>query len=116
MPDTETGPPGSPACGENTNTLSRFTLLAQEELVHAASSVSLRAAPPGYDKAAAIKLRSVSHGFEGKACAITATSTVSDGIITAMGEIRPDARALPERWSSACSRIAAPMDARWRPV
>ncbi len=106
--DTEIGPLGSLACGENTNTLARFTLLAQGELVHTASYISLPVAPRDYDMAEAIKLRSMSHSFEGKVFTITATSTVSDEIITAMEDIRPDARALLERKSSAWSGVIGP--------
>ncbi len=106
--DTEVGPLGSLACGENTNTLARFTLLAQGELVHTASYISLPVAPKDYDMAEAIKLRSMSHSFEGKVFTITATSTVSDEIITAMETIRPDARALLERKSSAWSGVIGP--------
>ncbi|MGW4485114.1 nitrilase-related carbon-nitrogen hydrolase [Amycolatopsis sp. NPDC004368] len=32
--DSAVGPLGAPACGENTNTLARFSLLAQGKLVH----------------------------------------------------------------------------------
>lgn len=106
--DTEIGPLGGLACGENTNTLARFTLLAQGELVHTASYISLPVAPKDYDMAEAIKLRSMSHSFEGKVFTVTATSTVSDEIITAMEEIRPDARDMLERKSSAYSGIIGP--------
>lgn len=106
--DTEIGPLGGLACGENTNTLARFSLLAQGELVHAASYISLPVAPPDYDMAEAIKLRGQSHSFEGKVFTVIATSTVSDEIITAMEEIRPDARTLLERKSSAYSGIIGP--------
>lgn len=106
--DTEIGPLGGLACGENTNTLARFTLLAQGELVHTASYISLPVAPKDYDMAEAIKLRGMSHSFEGKVFTIIATSTVSDEIITAMEEVRPDARELLERKSSAYSGILGP--------
>jgi len=106
--DTEIGPLGGLACGENTNTLARFTLLAQGELVHAASYISLPVAPPNYDMAEAIKLRGMSHSFEGKVFTVIATSTVSDEIITEMEKIRPDARAMLERKSSAYSGIIGP--------
>ncbi|MGR7003502.1 nitrilase-related carbon-nitrogen hydrolase [Yinghuangia aomiensis] len=46
---TPVGPLGVLACGENTNTLARFTLLAQGELVHAASYIALPVAPADYD-------------------------------------------------------------------
>ncbi|MCC6008938.1 MAG: carbon-nitrogen hydrolase family protein [Rhodobacteraceae bacterium] len=106
--DTEIGPLGGLACGENTNTLARFALLAQGELVHAASYISLPVAPPDYDMAEAIRLRGQAHSFEGKVFTIIATSTISEEIITAMEEVRPDARALLERKSSAFSGIIGP--------
>ncbi len=37
---TSIGPLGALACGENTNTLARFALLAQGELVHIASYIA----------------------------------------------------------------------------
>lgn len=106
--DTEIGPLGGLACGENTNTLARFTLLAQGELVHTASYISLPVAPKDYNMAEAIKLRAVSHSFEGKLFTVVATSAVSDEIITAMEQIRPDARELLERKSSSYSGIIGP--------
>src|SRR6218665_3594602 len=39
--NTEVGPVGTLACGENTNTLARFTLLSQGELIHIANYISL---------------------------------------------------------------------------
>jgi nitrilase len=57
--DTEIGRLGGLACGENTNTLARFALLGQGELVHVASYISLPVAPPDYDMAEAIKLRAI---------------------------------------------------------
>lgn len=106
--DTEIGPLGGLACGENTNTLARFTLLGQGELVHAASYISLPVAPPDYDMAEAIRLRGQSHSFEGKVFTVVATSTISEEIIAAMEGVRPDARALLERKSSAWSGIIGP--------
>lgn len=106
--DTKIGPLGGLACGENTNTLARFSLLAQGELVHAASYISLPVAPKDYDMAEAIKLRSMSHSFEGKVFTVTATSTVSEEIIVAMEHVRPDARELLQRKSSAYSGVIGP--------
>ncbi|WP_321538298.1 nitrilase-related carbon-nitrogen hydrolase [Flavobacterium piscinae] len=54
---TEIGPIGTLACGENTNTLARFTLLSQGELIHIANYISLPVAPPDYNMAEAIKIR-----------------------------------------------------------
>jgi nitrilase len=106
--DTEIGPLGSLACGENTNTLARFTLLSQGELVHVASYISLPVAPPDYDMAEAIKLRAIAHSFEGKLFTIVSCSTVSEEIITAMETIVPDARARLERKNAAFTGVIGP--------
>jgi nitrilase len=106
--DTGIGPLGGLACGENTNTLARFALLGQGELVHVASYISLPVAPPDYDMAEAIKLRAMAHSFEGKIFSIVSCSTVSEEIIAAMETIVPDARARLQRKSSAFSGIIGP--------
>ena len=106
--DTAIGPLGGLACGENTNTLARFALLAQGELVHIASYISLPVAPPDYDMAEAIKLRAMAHSFEGKLFTIVSCSTVSEEIITAMEGVVPDARARLQRKSSAFSGVIGP--------
>ena len=86
----------------------RSAVLAQGELVHIASYISLPVAPPDYDMAEAIKLRAIAHSFEGKLFTIVSCSTVSDEIITAMESIVPDARARLERKSSAFSGVIGP--------
>jgi len=106
--DTELGRLGGLACGENTNTLARFALLAQGELLHVASYIALPVAPPDYDMAEAIRLRAAAHSFEGKLFTIVSCSTVSEEIITEMSRIRPDARAVLSRTSSAFSGIIGP--------
>ncbi|MHA3795210.1 carbon-nitrogen hydrolase family protein [Sphingomonas sp. YL-JM2C] len=106
--DTAIGPLGGLACGENTNTLARFALLAQGELVHVASYISLPVAPPDYDMAEAIKVRAMAHCFEGKLFTVVSCSTVSEEIIEAMESIVPDARARLQRRNSAFSGIIGP--------
>lgn len=106
--DTAIGPLGGLACGENTNTLARFTLLAQGELVHVASYISLPVSPKDYDMAEAIKVRAMAHSFEGKVFTIVSCSTVSEEIIEAMEELVPDARERLERKNSAFSGVIGP--------
>ena len=106
--DTEIGPIGTLACGENTNTLARFTLLSQGELIHIANYISLPVAPPDYDMAEAIRIRAAAHSFEGKLFTIVSCSTVSDEIIKAMEADVPNARELLTRKSSAFSGIIGP--------
>lgn len=106
--DTAIGSLGGLACGENTNTLARFSLLAQGELVHVASYIALPVAPADYDMAEAIKVRAAAHCFEGKLFTIVSCSTVSEEIIAAMETLVPDARARLERKNSAFSGILGP--------
>ena len=106
--DTAIGPIGMLACGENTNTLARFALLSQGELVHLASYISLPVAPPDYDMAEAIKLRAMAHSFEGKVYTVVSCSTISPQIVDLMGTSFPESRGLLERRNSAFSGVIGP--------
>ncbi|MGW4033459.1 carbon-nitrogen hydrolase family protein [Streptomyces sp. NPDC004838] len=75
------GPLGTLACGENTNTLARFSLLAQGELVHVANYISLPVAPADYDMANAIAIRTAAHSFEGKVFSLVSCSTITEEMI-----------------------------------
>lgn len=105
---TEIGPIGTLACGENTNTLARFTLLAQGELIHIANYISLPVAPPDYNMAEAIKIRAAAHSFEGKLFTIVSCSTISKEIMEAMKADVPNAEELLTRKDSAFSGIIGP--------
>lgn len=108
---TEIGPIGTLACGENTNTLARFTLLAQGELIHIANYISLPVAPPDYNMAEAIKIRAAAHSFEGKLFTIVSCSTISKEIMEAMKADVPNAEELLTRKDSAFSGIIGPTGA-----
>ncbi|GAB7541756.1 carbon-nitrogen hydrolase family protein [Cupriavidus sp. 8B] len=105
---TSVGPLGSLACGENTNTLARFSLLSQGELMHVASYIALPVAPADYDMAEAIKVRAAAHCFEGKVFTAVSCSTVSEEIIEAMSPLNPKARELLSRRNSAFSGFLGP--------
>jgi len=105
---TEIGPIGTLACGENTNTLARFTLLAQGELIHVANYISLPVAPPDYDMAEAIKIRAAAHSFEGKLFTIVSCSTITKEIIDIMKEDVPNAEELLTRKNSAFTGFLGP--------
>ncbi len=106
--DTSVGPLGTLACGENTNSLARFALLAQGELVHVANYISLPVAPVDYNMAEAIKIRAAAHSFEGKIFTIASCSTVSEEIIRTFEKEVPGARELFNRKNSAFSGILDP--------
>ncbi|MCF2527314.1 carbon-nitrogen hydrolase family protein [Yinghuangia soli] len=105
---TPIGPLGVLACGENTNTLARFTLLAQGELVHAASYIALPVAPADYDMAEAIAVRTAAHCFEGKVFSVVSCSTISDAMVDAIAGDDAEVRAQLRRKRSALSGIFGP--------
>lgn len=75
---------GSLACGENTNTLARFALLAQGEQVHVANYIAFPFTD-NYDMPEAIRIRAGAHSFEGKVFTIVACSAMSDQIRDLLG-------------------------------
>ena len=106
--NTKIGPIGTLACGENTNTLARFTLLAQGELIHIANYISLPVAPPDYDMAEAIKIRACAHSFEGKLFTIVSCSTISQEIKDILRDDVPNVDDLLTRKNSAWSGFIGP--------
>ncbi|MFZ4262912.1 carbon-nitrogen hydrolase family protein [Sphingobacterium sp. HJSM2_6] len=106
--ETNIGPLGALACGENTNTLARFALLAQGELVHIANYIALPVAPTDYNMAEAIKIRAAAHSFEGKVYTITSCSTISEEIIQLFEAEIPNARELLTRKNSSYSGFIDP--------
>ncbi|WP_406293238.1 carbon-nitrogen hydrolase family protein [Embleya sp. NBC_00888] len=68
-------------CGENTNTLARYTLLAQGEQIHVASyppawPFEQRKGKPEYDLVDSIRLRAAAHSFEGKVFTVVAATAL----------------------------------------
>lgn len=105
--ETSIGRLGGLACGENTNTLARFALLAQGENIHTANYIALPTAPADYDMVEAIKVRAMAHSFEGKVFTVVACSAITPDIVDAVAH-DDDARALLERPHSAVSCIVGP--------
>ena len=105
--ETSVGRLGGLACGENTNTLARFTLLAQGENVHTANYIALPTAPADYDMVEAIKLRAAAHSFEGKVFTVVSCSAITPEIVDIVAHDE-DARAMLERKNAAFSGIFGP--------
>ncbi|MFJ1708481.1 carbon-nitrogen hydrolase family protein [Kitasatospora sp. NPDC088346] len=105
---TGIGPLGVLACGENTNTLARFTLLAQGELVHAACYIALPVGPEDYDMAEAIAVRTAAHCFEGKVFSVVACSTISADIVDRIAGEDAEIRKMLARPRSALSGVFGP--------
>lgn len=86
---------GALICGENTNTLARFTLLAQGERIHVATYPPAwpfdgRTTTYDYDLADNIGLRGAAHAFEGKVFVVVAATTLDDAALAeiAQGDTR----------------------------
>jgi aliphatic nitrilase len=78
---TELGRIGMLICGENTNPLARFALLADGEQVHISSYPPVWPthppdSPGNYDLAQAIRIRAGAHAFEGKVFNVVASSCI----------------------------------------
>ncbi|MBP6019317.1 MAG: carbon-nitrogen hydrolase family protein [Burkholderiaceae bacterium] len=82
--DTPGGKLGTLACGENTNTLARFALLAQGEQVHVANYIAYPFRN-SYDIIEPIKIRASAHSLEGKVFTIVSSSAMSQEIIDLLG-------------------------------
>jgi len=81
--ETRLGPIGVLACGENTNTLARYTLLAQGELIHIANYIAFPFIA-NYDMPEAIRIRAGAHSFEGKLFTIVACSAMSAELVATL--------------------------------
>jgi nitrilase len=77
--DTDFGRIGTLICGENTNPLAKFALLAQGEQVHVANYPS-NPTKTAYRLTEGIEIRSRAMCFEGKVFTVTASSIFSDEI------------------------------------
>jgi aliphatic nitrilase len=105
--DTDIGRLGGLACGENTNTLARFALLAQGENVHTANYIALPTAPEDYDMVEAIKVRAMAHSFEGKVFTVVSCSALTPEIVDTVAH-DAESRKMLERPHSAVSCIVGP--------
>jgi aliphatic nitrilase len=79
--DTELGRIGMLICGENTNPLARFALMAEGEQLHISSYPPVWPTRPpeqsgNYDLAQAIRIRAGAHAFEAKVFNVVASSCI----------------------------------------
>lgn len=104
---------GALICGENTNPLARFTLIAQGEQIHVSSypptwpthepSVDER-----YDLASAIRIRACAHSFEAKAFNIVAASRIDDRTLAMLASAGADAVRVVRDSPQGISMIVGP--------
>ncbi len=91
---TPLGAIGGLICGENTNSLARFALLAQHERIHVASWPAFILGKRNFD---AIDIRVKYHAFEGRVFVISACGVLDDDSLDAMGLSADQRRAMPCR-------------------
>lgn len=111
--DTRVGKVGALVCGENTNPLARYSLIAQGEQIHVASYSPRWPTHPAtsterYDLASAIRIRSGAHSFEAKCFTIVASGFFSDAAADLICRGEPAARALIENSPRSVSMIIGP--------
>jgi predicted amidohydrolase len=104
---------GALICGENTNTLARFALLAQGEQVHIATyppawPTSRPGSDQNYNLTEAIRIRSAAHAFEGKVFNVVASSALDERTIEEVSQGDEQIRQILESAPPALSLILGP--------
>ncbi|MBI4241338.1 MAG: carbon-nitrogen hydrolase family protein [Candidatus Rokubacteria bacterium] len=111
--ETRLGRIGVLICGENTNPLARYTLMAQGEQVHVSTY------PPvwptrdpkhggNYDLASAIRIRAGAHAFEAKAFTVVASAFLDAGTLEHLARAIPDAGRILEASPRSVSMVLGP--------
>ena len=111
--DTEIGKLGMLICGENTNPLARYSLIAQGEQIHVSSYPPVWPTRPSnepgrYDLASAIRIRAGAHSFEGKVFNIVSSAVLDKSTLEALRGIDRDALATIEQSPQAVSMVVGP--------
>jgi predicted amidohydrolase len=83
--ETDIGRLGTLACGENSNTLARYALLAQGEQVHVANYPAIGLSSQ-LGQNTWIHLRAGAHSCEGKVFTLVSTSTINQEMIEMLGD------------------------------
>jgi aliphatic nitrilase len=92
--ETPVGRIGMLICGENTNPLARYALMAQGEQVHISTYPPIWPTRPskekgGYNLRKAIEIRAGAHSFEAKCFNIVSSACVDVGMRDALGQANP---------------------------
>jgi nitrilase len=111
--ETRLGRIGMLICGENTNPLARFTLMAQGEQVHVSTypPVWPTRDPKGggnYDLASAIRIRAGAHSFEAKAFNVVASGFLDAAMREELATLGKEALRVLEESPRAVSMVLGP--------
>ena len=97
--DTHCGRVGMLICGENTNPLARYTLMAQAEQIHIATYPPIwpthePSSSNNYDLAHAIRLRAGAHSFEAKAFTLVVGGFMDEAMFQQLASLDKQAAAI----------------------
>ena len=111
--ETDIGRIGALICGENTNPLARYALIAQGEQIHISSYPPIwpthdSAANDRYDLASAIRIRAGAHSFEAKVFNVVAAARLDKTAMSTLGELGKDAKRIIEGSPKGVSMILGP--------
>lgn len=112
--NTDIGKLGMLICGENSNPLARYTMIAQGEQIHISTYPPVATMRPaadlagGYDLEQAIRIRAAAHSFEGKVFNIVASTYYDDTLRDALADLGPEIVDLVERAPKSVSMILDP--------
>lgn len=110
---TVAGRIGMLICGENTNPLARYALMAQGEQVHISSYPPIWPTRPpaekgGYDLRRAIEIRAGAHSFEAKAFNIVSSAVIDVGMRDSLARSNAEMLKLIEGTPQAVSMVIDP--------
>lgn len=112
--DTDIGRLGMLICGENSNPLARYSMIAQGEQIHVSTYPPVATMRPikdmdgGYDLEQAIRIRAAAHSFEGKVFNIVASTYYDSTLRDALADLGPEVVELVERAPKSVSMILDP--------
>jgi nitrilase len=113
---TDIGRVGMLICGENTNPLSRYALMAEGEQVHISTCPPFWPTRPpeengGYDLRRAIEIRAGAHAFEAKVFNIVSSGFADQDMIDSIAKTDPDIRSIMEESPKSVSMVLDPTGA-----
>lgn len=118
---TDIGRVGALICGENTNPLSRYALMAEGEQVHISTYPPIWPTRPstdngGYDLRRAIEIRAGAHAFEAKVFNIVSSAFADETLISAVAKGDARIRETIEQSPKSVSMILDPTGSVISPV
>lgn len=111
--ETAIGRIGALICGENTNPLARYAMIAQGEQIHISSYPPIwpthePSANDRYDLASAIRIRAGAHSFEAKVFNLVAAARLDHTAFNVLGELGDEAIRIIKESPKGVSMILGP--------